>query len=194
MYFTRVKFDECFALIPARGMRFRGPDAIQQKWSIPRLMMSPCNETWFSTLVTGKFGNIWIATSIVNFPCSAQKKWHVLVDVLASIDRRTDHICFFSLNLGIASPFAVCKKKSMLTEWGQVNSQRAWSCRASEPSAVIMLVGNPIVAHLVKNVLFPCCTPVSKKIFVTTPTSKVALFVPLNFVKMAARAKSEDYT
>ena len=77
------------------------------------------NKTYFSTLVTGKFGNIRIPTSTVSLPRSAQEKFHVLVDVVvASINRGTDYFCCFALGLEIAFPFAVCKENSMLTEWG----------------------------------------------------------------------------
>ena len=79
------------SLIAARGMRFWGPGAKQQKWSIPWSMMSPYDETYFSLLVAKKFRNIWIRTSIVSLPCFAWKKYHLLVDiVVASTDHGSD--------------------------------------------------------------------------------------------------------
>ena len=50
--------------ILAREMRFWDLGAKQQKWSILRSMMNPCDKTYFSTLVTEKFGNIRIPTSL----------------------------------------------------------------------------------------------------------------------------------
>ena len=100
-------------------MRFWGPGAKQQKSWIPRLMMSLCDKTYFSTLVTGKFRNFRIPTSIVSLLCIAWEKYHVLVYVvIASSDRGTDHFCCFALDLEITFPFAVCKENSMLTELG----------------------------------------------------------------------------
>ena len=50
-----------------------------------------------STLVTRKFANIRIPTSIVRLSCSEQEKFHLFVDVVvASIDRGTDHFCCFT--------------------------------------------------------------------------------------------------
>ena len=106
-----------FSLIPAREMRFWGPGVEQRKWSIPRSMMRPCDETYFSTLVTRKFGNTRIPTSIVTLPCSAQEKFHVFVDVVvALIDRRTDLFCCFAPSPKIAFLFGVsCALKIRLS-------------------------------------------------------------------------------
>ena len=82
-------------------------------------MMSLCNETYFSTLVTEKFGNIRIPTSIVSLPCSEQKKFHVVIDMVASSDRGTDYFCCFASGPEIAFPSAVYKENSTLfTKWG----------------------------------------------------------------------------
>ena len=85
-----------FSLIPPREMRFWSPGVKQQKWSIPRSMMSPCDKTYFSTLVMGKFGNIQIPTWTVNLPYSAWEKCYVLVVVVASINCGPDHFCCFA--------------------------------------------------------------------------------------------------
>ena len=92
--YEKVSEIKTFSLISVRVIRFCGPGAKHQKWSIPRSMMSPCDKTYFSTLVTGKFGNVRIPNSIISLPSSAQEKYHVLVDAaVTSIDRTTDHFC-----------------------------------------------------------------------------------------------------
>ena len=77
------------------------------KWSIPRSMISPCDKTYFSTLLTGNFENIRIPTSITaSVPCSAYEKFHVFIDVVvASIDREIDHFCSFAPGPEIAFYF-----------------------------------------------------------------------------------------